>query len=120
MGQAWPRFLSGSRAEAIAHALIIEAYAILVEQLGEGQQELIEAHARAMSFAQIHYSPDEIRVACNACATATGNSNILLHYLMSFFGEPSPATASSRTAYLAHRREPARLSPVRQIARPLL
>jgi len=68
MGQAWPRFLPGSTPEALAHALIIEAYAIVVEQLAEGHRALIDAHERAMSYASFRYSPDEIRIACNACA----------------------------------------------------
>ena len=98
MGQAWPRFLPGSPAEAIAHALMIEARAILVEQLGEGQRDLIEAHQRAMSYARGRYRPDEIRTAWNACATATGNSNILLHYLTTFAPAVEDGSEQNRLA----------------------
>ena len=96
MGQAWPRFLLGSTPEALAHALIIEAYAIVVEQLAEGQRALIDAHERAMSYASFRYSPDEIRIACNACATAPGNWNILLHYLTTFCAQPSVTAAAGQ------------------------
>jgi len=89
MGQAWPRFLPEKTAEAIAHALIIEARAIIVEQFADGQQDLIEAHDRAVRYARSHYSPDEVRGAWNACATAPGNGNILLHHLVTF---SAPAT----------------------------
>jgi hypothetical protein len=98
MGQAWPRFLPGSPAEAIAHALMIEARVILVEQLGEGQRDLIEAHQRAMSYARGRYRPDEIRTAWNACATATGNSNILLHYLTTFAPAVDEGSEQNRLA----------------------
>jgi hypothetical protein len=84
MGQAWPRFLPEVTEETTAHALIIEARTIIVEQLAEGQGDLIEAHERAMSYARARYSRDEIRIACNACATASGNENTMLHYLMTF------------------------------------
>jgi hypothetical protein len=83
-GQAWPRFLPETPAEAIAHALIIEAQAIIVEQLAEGQRDLIEAHDRAASYARSHYTADEVRGAWNACAAAPGNGNILLHHLVTF------------------------------------
>ena len=82
MGQAWPRFLPATPPEAIAHALIIEAQAIIVEQLGDGQRALFEAHERAMVYARSHFSDDEVRAACNECATAPGNTNILLHHLV--------------------------------------
>ena len=98
MAQAWPRFLPGSPAEAIAHALMIEAHAILVEQLGEGQRDLIEAHQHAMSYARARYRPDEIRTAWNACATAAGNSNILLHYLTTFVPATEDRSEHNRLA----------------------
>jgi hypothetical protein len=115
MGQAWPRFLRGSTPEALALALIIEAYAIVVEQLAEGQQDLIDAHERAMSYASFHYSPGEIRNACNACATAPGNSNILLHYLTTFCARPSVTAATGQAAKF---RQPVALpEDHRQVAR---
>jgi len=83
-GQAWPRFLPETPAEAIAHALIIEARAIIVEQLAEGQRDLIEAHDRAACYARSHYTADEVRGAWNACAAAPGNGNILLQHLVTF------------------------------------
>jgi hypothetical protein len=98
MSRAWPRFLPESPAEAIAHALMIEARAILVEQLGEGQRDLIEAHQRAMSYARARYRPDEIRTAWNACATAAGNSNILLHYLTTFVPATEDRSEHNRLA----------------------
>ncbi|SRR5258708_2208697 len=98
MGQAWPRFLPGSTAEAIAHALMIEARAILVEQLGEGQPDLIEAHQRAMAYAQTRYRPEEIRAAWNVCATAAGNSNILLHFLTTFVPAAEDRSEHNRLA----------------------
>jgi hypothetical protein len=90
MGKAWPRFLPGTNPEAIVHALIIEANAIVVEQLAEGQAELIAAHDRAEAYARAHYSPEDIRAAWNACATAPDNGNIMLHHLVKFYA-PSVA-----------------------------
>lgn len=84
MGKAWPRFLPEANAGALAHALIIEANAIVVEQFGEGQDDLIAAHDRAESYARAHYSADDIRTAWNACAAAPDNNNILLHHLVRF------------------------------------
>ena len=52
MCKAWPRFLPEPSTDAIAHALIIEAYAIVVEQLADGHASLGEAHDRALSFAE--------------------------------------------------------------------
>jgi hypothetical protein len=80
MGRAWPRYLPGATAEAIVCALLIEAHAILVEQLADARQDLIEAHDRAASYARTHYTPDEVRAAWNACAATAGNENILLYY----------------------------------------
>jgi len=71
--------------------LIIEANAIVVEQLAEGQAELIAAHDRAEAYARAHYSPEDIRAAWNACATAPDNSNILLHHLVKFCAPSAPA-----------------------------
>lgn len=89
MGRAWPRFLPEPQPEAIAHAVIIEAWAIVIEQLAEGHAELIRAHEQAESYARTRYSSDDLRVAWNACAAAQENSNILLHHLVSFW--PSQA-----------------------------
>jgi len=94
MGKAWPRFLPRENAEAIVHALIIEANAIVVEQLGSGQVDLIAAHQRAEIYARAHYSPDDLRTAWNACAAAPENSNILLHHLVQFCPIPEPARGS--------------------------
>jgi hypothetical protein len=94
MGKAWPRFLPGESAEVLAHALIIEANAIVVEQLGSGQEDLISAHQRAESYARAHYSPDDLRTAWNTCATAPENGNILLHHLVQFCPAPEPALES--------------------------
>jgi len=80
MGQAWPRFLPGSTAEAIAHAL------------------MIEAHQRAMAYAQTRYRPEEIRAAWNVCATAAGNSNILLHFLTTFVPAAEDRSEHNRLA----------------------
>jgi hypothetical protein len=91
MGKAWPRFLPEATRQAIAHALIIEANAMVVEQLAEGQAELIAAHDRAEAYARAHYSPEDIRAAWNACATAPDNSNILLHHLVKFCATSAPA-----------------------------
>jgi hypothetical protein len=83
--------------EALAHALIIEANAIVVEQLAEGQAELIAAHDRAEAYARAHYSPEDIRAAWNACATAPDNSNILLHHLVKFCAPSVPARENLST-----------------------
>jgi hypothetical protein len=95
MGKAWPRFLPEANTGAIAHALIIEANAIVVEQFGEGQEDLIAAHDRAESYARAHYSPDDIRTAWNACAAAPENNNILLHHLVRFC-PPAPPRENGR------------------------
>jgi hypothetical protein len=79
MGHAWPRYLPQATTEALAHALLIEAHAILVAALGEGQGSLIEAHDRAACYAGAHYTPQEIRGAWSACAAAAGNDTDLLH-----------------------------------------
>ena len=46
MGKAWPRFFPDATAEATAHALLIEAHAILIEHLGVGHLDLFLAHRR--------------------------------------------------------------------------
>jgi hypothetical protein len=118
MGRAWPRFLPGASAETIAHALIIEANAIVVEQLGEGQADLIVAHDRAEAYARAHYSPEDIRSAWNACATAPENDNILLHHLVRFYetAEPAPESYGQRrrgSALVAAKRLRSELSEAR-------
>jgi hypothetical protein len=97
MGKAWPRFLPEATPEAIARALIIEANAIVVEQLGEGQAELIAAHDRAEAYARAHYSPEDICAAWNACATAPDNSNILLNHLLTFCVPSMPTRVNFST-----------------------
>jgi hypothetical protein len=84
MGRAWPRFLPEPKPEAIAHALIIEAYAIVVEQFADGHADLNEAHGRALRYAQSLYLPDEVRAARNACAAAPGNQTGRLPLLLGF------------------------------------
>jgi hypothetical protein len=66
MGKAWPRFLPEAGTDAIAHALIIEAYAIVVEQLSDEQASLGEAHDRALNYAESQYGADAVRAACAA------------------------------------------------------
>jgi hypothetical protein len=82
MCKAWPRFLSEPTTDAIAHALIIEAYAIVVEQLGDGQASLGEAHARALVYAATHYDADEVRAARDACAADPENQTSRLPLLL--------------------------------------
>ena len=84
MSKAWPRFLPDATADELAYALIIEAYAIVVEQLCDGHGCLGEAHERALSYAEIRYSPDEIRAALDACAAAPDNEGSPLQYLVGF------------------------------------
>jgi hypothetical protein len=80
MGKAWPRFFPDATAEATAHALLIEAHAILVEHLGEGRLDLFLVHQRAIIYARAHYSPDEIQAALEACAAAAGPRGALLNH----------------------------------------
>ena len=84
MGHAWPRYLPEATADATAHALLIEAYAILVEHLADTRQELIAAHDRAASYARARYTPEEVRDAWNLCAAAPGNESMLLHHFVAF------------------------------------
>jgi hypothetical protein len=96
MGKAWPRFLPKPTPEAIAHALIIEASAIIIEQLAEGHADLIRAHERAEAHARAHYSDDDLRRAWNACATEPGNGNVLLHHLVRFWPAPAEGRQEAR------------------------
>ena len=82
MGRAWPRFLPEPKPDAIAHALIIEAYAIVVEQFSGEHADLSEAHGCALRYAQSLYSPDEVRAARNACAVAPENQTGRLKLLL--------------------------------------
>ena len=82
MAKAWPRFLPEPQPDAIAHALIIEAYAIVVEQLWDRRDTLGEAHSRALSYAETRYSPDQIRAARDACAVAPENDTPRREYLV--------------------------------------
>ena len=75
MGKAWPRFLPEPTPEAVMHALIIEAYAIVVEQMSDGQASLNEAHQRAFSYAAARYNAAEIDAANQACAAAPENQH---------------------------------------------
>jgi hypothetical protein len=84
MAKAWPRLLPEPETDAIAHALIIEAYAIVVEQLSDGHESLIEAHYRALGYAEARYSPDEIRAARDACGAASENHAVRLPYLVGY------------------------------------
>jgi hypothetical protein len=84
MAKAWPRFLPDATADALAYALIIEAYAIVVEQLREGHGCLGEAHQRALGYAESRHSPDEICAALDACAAAPDNEGGPLQYLVGF------------------------------------
>lgn len=78
MGKAWPRFLPEPTPETIAYALIIEASAIVVDQLGEGHGDLLQAHYRAEVFARAHYGEDHLDRALAACAAQSNNASILL------------------------------------------
>ena len=80
MEKAWPRFLPEMTSELLAHALIIEAYAIVVAQLGEGHASLAEAHERALHCAASRYTTDDIHTAWRACAAAPDNNSVLLQY----------------------------------------
>jgi len=80
MGKAWPRFFPDATAEATAHALLIEAHAILIEHLGVGHLDLFLAHRRAIVYARAHYSSDEIQDALAACAAAAGSHSALLSH----------------------------------------
>jgi hypothetical protein len=82
MSRAWPRFLPEPSTDAIAHALIIEAYAIVVEQLSDGHASLGEAHDRALSYAQSRYAAEAILAARNACAVAPENRTARLPLLL--------------------------------------
>jgi len=84
MGEAWPRFLPRPTPEAIAHALIIEACAILVEEFREGHGDLFRAHKRAEAFARERYSEEALQHALDACAAAPDNESTSLHYVMRF------------------------------------
>lgn len=93
MGKAWPRFLPEPTSEAIAHALIIEAYAIVVGELSEGHASLSEVHDRALCYAKSQYGHDDIRAAWSACAAAPENQNARLEHLVMFW--PSTARAAA-------------------------
>jgi hypothetical protein len=96
MGKAWPRFLPEPSTDAIAHAVIIEAYAIVVEQLSDGHASLGEAHDRAFSYAKSHYGADEVRAARDACAAASENQTPRLPLLLGierFEAEPARTAA---------------------------
>jgi hypothetical protein len=95
MEKAWPRFLPEPTPDAIAHALIIEAYAIVVEQLSEGHASLGEAHSRAWNYAEASYHADDVRAAISACLAAPENQTARLQYLVQFSGF---AAAVERTA----------------------
>jgi len=82
MSRAWPRFLPEPSTEAIAHALIIEAYAIVVEQLSDGLGSLSEAHDRALGFAESQYAAEAILAARDACAAAPENQTARLPLLL--------------------------------------
>ena len=82
MSKAWPRFLPEPSTDAIAHALIIEAYAIVVEQLSDGHGSLGEAHDRALSYARSRYAAEAIRDARDACAVAPENQTARLPLLL--------------------------------------
>jgi hypothetical protein len=82
MCKAWPRFLPEPNTDAIAHALIIDAYAIVVEQLADGHASLGEAHDGAVSYAETHYSADEVRTAREACAADPDNQTARLPLLL--------------------------------------
>jgi hypothetical protein len=82
MGKAWPRFLPEPGTDAIAHALIIEAYAIVVEQLSDEQASLGEAHDRALNYAESQYGADAVRAARDACAAAPENQTSRLPLLL--------------------------------------
>ena len=114
MGKAWPRFLPEPKPEAIAHALIIEASAIVIEQLAEGHADLIRAHERAESYARAHYSADDLRAAWNACATAPDNGNILLHHLVNFW--PAPAVSPAKAALSRPKHRPSVSVPANRLS----
>ena len=82
MGHAWPRYLPDATADATAHALLIEAYALLVEHLADTRGELIAAHDRAATYARARYTAEEVRAAWDACAAAPGNESNLLHHFV--------------------------------------
>jgi hypothetical protein len=82
MCKAWPRFLPEPSTDAIAHALIIEAYAIVVEQLSDGHASLGEAHDRALGFAASQYAAEAILAAREACAAAPENQTARLPLLL--------------------------------------
>jgi hypothetical protein len=96
MSRAWPRFLPEPGADAIAHALIIEAYVIVVEQLADGHASLGEAHDRALSYARSQYAEDQILAAREACAAAAENQTGRLPLLLGLrpFGEEPVRTAA--------------------------
>ena len=96
MCKAWPRFLPQPSTDAIAHALIIEAYAIVVEQLSDGHASLGEAHDRALNYATSHYGADEVRAARKACAAAPENQTPRLPLLLGierFAAQPARTAA---------------------------
>jgi hypothetical protein len=82
MSKAWPRFLPEPSTDAVAHAVIIEAYAIVVEQLSDGHASLGEAHDRALSYAASHYAAEQIRTAREACAADPANQTARLPLLL--------------------------------------
>jgi hypothetical protein len=94
VGKSWPRFLPEPTPEAIAHALIIEASAIIVDRLGEGHGDLFKAHRRAEVFARTYYGDDHLERALAACAAQPNNENVLLRYLMHLSAPLLPVTTS--------------------------
>lgn len=120
MEKAWPRFLPESTPEAIAHALIIEASAIVVDQLGEGHRDLLEAHQRAEVFARARYDEDHLDRALAACADQPNNENILLHHLMRFSSTGGEGKVRPPLPLVAPRRGRSALRRRAATARPAL
>ncbi len=99
MEQAWPRFLPGTTAAATAHALVIEAHAILVEECIEPRGDLIDAHRRALSYARDHYGEEDVRRAWDACAAANRDARPdHLMTLLIFGAEMAWRTSRARRA----------------------
>jgi hypothetical protein len=76
--QAWPRFLPDPTAETMTHALLIEAYAIVVRLSASDEDLLMEAHSNAERYARAHYSDETIRSAWAACGNANQTDVTLL------------------------------------------
>ena len=97
MAKAWPRFLPEPSTDAVAHAVIIEAYAIVVEQLSDGHASLDEAHGRAVSYAESHYGADDVRTAREACAADPENQTARLPLLLGVqrFPEQQPVRTAA-------------------------